>query len=178
MDLMNAKALKSQTGQIHLNRKPKGRVYEKRVCPVPTCNKVVARIHNHLKATHQVKSENVYRKLLKEAVVYKELATQSESDSGDSSEREDDEYEQVKRILKTGGIGYLRNVQDVPVDTDDSSDEDWLAVKTCEVAEKNSGMFLIMLCHLLFVQLLSWYEVQGTMYEYLVIFIVIHSNIC
>ena len=74
----NAKALRCQTGQMHSNRKIKGekerktkrRVYPRRTCNVTGCSKTPRRLENHLKDTHKITDQVIYRKLLKVSFNY------------------------------------------------------------------------------------------------------------
>ena len=93
--------------------------------------KIVCRIHNHLRDTHKIKDEKVYKKLLNKAVDHKELLTESESESS-SSEDEDSDRRLIRSLLKVGGKKYLRTVRNELLDTDDSSDEDWLETKVLQ----------------------------------------------
>ena len=60
--------------------------------------------------------------------------TESEWDTNDDSS---DEYLEVKTILSTGGKRYLNENKYIPVDTDDSSDEDWLMTTVHSMTEGN-----------------------------------------
>ena len=137
MSLMNAKALRSQTKQMHRNRVAKKRVYHPYVCPVPMCGKVIKRPHNHLKDTHRIKDKKMYQFYLDkmESFIDVDDRTESEFEEEYSSDN-DNELKVVKKILKKGGIDYLRRVKDEIVNSEDESDKDWLEVKVNEVAEK------------------------------------------
>ena len=59
-------------------------------------SKVLARLENHLVQTHKIKGDKVFKKLLKMAVVYEELKTESESSETESKY----DYEAFKKRLK------------------------------------------------------------------------------
>lgn len=139
----NAKRVKSETGQMHLSRSVTKRKYTKRNCAV--CWKPVMRIHNHLKDTHKITDKELYNKLLRESNVYKELYTETETES-DSGSEEDVlfEYQTAKRILKDRGITRLGKMVGEVVDSEDSSDDDWLERRVTELAYIKNGMHVIM----------------------------------
>ena len=120
----NAKALRSQTGQTHVNRKikpekqrkTKRRVYPRRTCNVTGCSKTPRRLENHLKDTHKITDQKLYRKLLKQAAVVKEFETESEC-SANESEDSEEEYRAVKKVIRD------TNIYDDIIDEDD---EDWV----------------------------------------------------
>ena len=100
----NAEALKIQTGPVHQNgkikpdelRKTKKRTYKKRYCSVTGCLTVLVRLENHLRQTHKIKDDKVFKKLLKMAVDYEELKTESECSETES----EDDYEALKKRSK------------------------------------------------------------------------------
>ena len=54
------------------------------------------RLENHLRQTHKIKDDKVFRTLLKMAVDYEELKTKSECSEAESK----DDYEAFKKRLK------------------------------------------------------------------------------
>ena len=126
----NATALKSLTNQIHCSRcikpeesrKTKRRVYPKKYCLVTGCSEVAVRMESHLRETHKISDDKIYKKLLREAIIQEDLETESESEC--STTGSEDEYRKFKKILKIRGGKYLaRTIGKVKV-SDDSSDED------------------------------------------------------
>ena len=148
MDKENAKLLKNQTGQMHLSKKKAKRVHEKMVCPVTDCRKIVRRIHNHLRDTHKIKDQSLYRKLLKKATPYQELDTESEFESS-SEEEDEDEYQLMKGIVRSGGANYLKGGKSNG-DSDYTSDEDWLEIKLHQVTRAKYGMCSFYVYHFIF----------------------------
>lgn len=140
VDKANAKAVKCEltSGNIrdrlpNDKRKTKPRFYKKRICPLVGCSKVVVRLDNHLRAKHKIKNDKKFKSLIKEAITYNEFSDETDDESSDSS---GDEISELKNILKTGGKQYLKAVQDMsPVDSENSSDYDWLEAKVCSAAE-------------------------------------------
>ena len=73
----NAEALNIKTGQVHQNhkikydelRETKKRTYKKRYCSVTGCSKVLVRLENHLRQTHKIRDDKVFKKLLKMALI-------------------------------------------------------------------------------------------------------------
>lgn len=122
----NARALRTQTAQMNYEgkikpeckRKGKQRHYRKRVCPVTGCAKVVVRLENHLRQTHRVDDQKIYKRLLREASYFEEYKTESDASLTDTT-GSDEEY------FKTA----IKKVKKVPVtvsDSSDTSDDDWL----------------------------------------------------
>ena len=127
----NAEALKIQTGQVHQNRKikpdelrkTKKRTYKKRYCSVTGCSKVLVRLENHLRQTHKIKDDSVFKKLLKMAVDYEELKTESECSETES----EDNYEAFKKRLKRDARKKSKKERSRVNNIKDNSDEEWLA---------------------------------------------------
>ena len=107
------------------------------MCPIPDCYKTVARLNNHLRATHKIKDDKQYKEYVK---ISRTLNIIPEKRSVDSkSEREDEEEselssseeaelykerEGLKKIIFRGGEKYLLRQENEPLS--DSDDEDWL----------------------------------------------------
>ena len=117
----NALALKSQYGLYRKRkiipdslRKTKKRKYPKCQCPVTGCSKVVARIENHLRQTHKVKCNKLFKKLMhdsKEKYV-KDLSSE-ESEEEENSSSEESDYIQLKKIVqRPQTMKYLEMVKD------------------------------------------------------------------
>ena len=144
----NAKALRSQSGQMHQGRKilsgerkTKRRNYPLKLCPVTGCSKSIRRMENHLKDTHKIKDNKLYKELLHNATVLEEFDSEPDCSISEGEESEDDDYRNFKGLLKTGGIKYLRRVEGLAVASDDSSDDDWLESTTVQMAMKKTGIF-------------------------------------
>ena len=129
----NAEALKSQTNQIHQDRSVKAegnrkttkkRRYKKDTAQSLGALQVVIRLDNHMRQTHKIMNDKVFKKLLKEALVYEELKTESETDY--SEPESESEYQVFRKLMKRGGARYLKRIKADIIDSDDSSDEDWL----------------------------------------------------
>eukprot|EP00111_Clytia_hemisphaerica_P021907 TCONS_00064402-protein len=130
----DAKGLKSQFGLYSNNgprkadgqRKTKCRSYTTRSCPVVGCSKVLVRMEGHLQNTHGLSGE-VYKTLLKEALPFKSFEededTSSSSDSESESESES-EYSVFRDILRKEKK-YIKAVEGIPVDSENSDDDDW-----------------------------------------------------
>jgi len=144
----NAAALKSQYNHRKRRaqlpddvRKSKKRCYKKRFCPVIGCSKIVVRIENHLKNAHKIKDEKLYKKYLEESKdnIVKELP-QNDSSTEYSSNDEESDYRAFQRIVALPNtINYLKRVKDVPVDSEDSEDEDWVEATSQYWDKKKKG---------------------------------------
>ena len=112
LSLENAAALKSLTNQIHCShsikpeesRKTKRKVYPKKYCPVTGCSKIAVRMENHLRETHKVSDDKIYKKLLREAIIQEDLETESECSTTGS----EDQYRKFTKILKRRGGDILQ----------------------------------------------------------------------
>jgi len=146
MEEADSIALKSQFGLNHQKRpilpveerKSKRRVYKKKSCPITGCSKVVVRIENHLRATHKIKDDRIYKKYLKMArdqIV--EQFQSSESEPSEESESET-EYRRFQAIVHKEGKEYAKKFKNIPVDSADSDDDDWFLSKAIKFAEKKS----------------------------------------
>lgn len=120
-------------------RKSKARTYQKRVCPYAGCLKHVVRLENHLKDTHKVKNLSEYRKLLRDAVYVNEnnLTEEEESMSDDNNE-----HREVIGVMRKEGkrnlLRYIEKYAEVPIDSEDSSDDDWLISQVSKAISVNS----------------------------------------
>lgn len=122
----NAKALRSNIGLSHVDRKVKNvnerkgklRFYARRLCPVTGCSKTPVRMENHLKDTHKIKDIKIYRRYLKEAEVIPQYNTESDASTNES----DDSQDERQKIEKLIDINKSAN----PIDNDEESDPDWL----------------------------------------------------
>lgn len=105
---------------------------------------MVARIENHLRDTHKIKDEDEYRKLLKGAfavidVNQTEDETESDSDSDSDCQNRLEEHKSFKKIKHSYDTKrYLENWKGLPINSDDSSDEDWLEL-CVRNSEKKEG---------------------------------------
>ena len=79
-------------------------------------------MESHLRETHKIGDDKIYKKLLREAIIQDDLVTESECSTTGS----EDEYRKFKKILKIRGGKYLARTKDKVKVSDDSSDEDWL----------------------------------------------------
>ena len=94
----------------------------KKYCPVAGCSKVAVRMESHLRETHKISDDKIYKKLLQEAIIQEDLETELECSTTGS----EDAYRKFKKILKTRGGKYLARTKGKVKVSDDSSDEDWL----------------------------------------------------
>ena len=131
---------------LHKNRpikpenepKTKRRVCKSIVCPIPDCYKTVARLNNHLRATHKIKDDTQYKEYVKisrtlniipeKRLVDSKSEREDEEESELSSSNEEAELykerEGLKKIILRGGEKYLLRQENEPLS--DSDDEDWL----------------------------------------------------
>ena len=118
-------------------RKTKARFYQKRVCPYDGCLKHVVRMENHLKDTHKVKNLKEYRELLRKAVYVRDVNSTEEEESMSDN---DNEYREIISVMRKEGksnlMRYINKYGDVPIDSEDSSDQDWLISQVAKVIRK------------------------------------------
>lgn len=149
MDKTTAKALRSQTRQNHVTRKAK-RVHKPYICPLKMCAKIVKRPHNHLKDTHKIKDNRLYRKLLDKMVPFETVSDVTESEESDtefeSDEEDREEYRLVEKIMRKSDTGYFKKNEHDPVNSEDSEDDDWLEKKVQEVRQKETGVCCYAIC--------------------------------
>ncbi|XP_057304499.1 uncharacterized protein LOC130641636 [Hydractinia symbiolongicarpus] len=120
-------------------RKTKPRFYRKKICPILGCSKVVVRIENHLGETHKIKDNKKFKAALKEAIAFEEFTPKNglSEDSATSSCSESSEREEENKIMRNGGMKYLKVAENMsPVNSNDSSDEDWFSRKVRNIAER------------------------------------------
>lgn len=153
----NARAVKSQTGSKHKTReslpddirKTKRRHYEPRQCPKSGCMKVVVRLDNHLRATHKITDDKEFRRLMRAATVYRQfLESESSTDCEYlTTDSESDEIKIIKKLYSNGEKKYLERVSDIPVDSEDSSDDDWFENKWHDVVQTKHGKISLLQYH-------------------------------
>ena len=113
----------------------------------------MSRLDNHLRQTHKAKCDKTFKKLLqdsKEMIVKdsssKESSEEEKSSSEEESSSDESDYMQFKNIVQRPHTKkYLETVKDVPVDSEDSEDEDWLVSRVKYWANKKQGKILLMI---------------------------------
>ena len=140
MNPVVAKGLRSQTGQNHRSRQPAKRKSQRFLCSVTGCSKAVKKPHNHLKDTHGIKDNILYRKLLRQMVPFKDVAIRTESEETEEDDKEQ-ERRAMKKILKKSRK-YLKRVEEANDESICSSDEDWLHGRVKELYKEKIGWFI------------------------------------
>ena len=79
-------------------------------------------MESHLRETHKISDDKIYKKLLRESIVQEDLETESECSTTES----EDKYRKFKKILQRRGGKYLARTKGKVKVSDDSSNEDWL----------------------------------------------------
>jgi len=133
-------------------RKTKRR-YPKLLCPITGCAKIVARIENHLRATHRITDNKTYKRYLNEArKVVTELPSEPEDSDESFSEKSESDYRVFQRLLRNEQ-SYIKKFDGIPVDSEDSEDEDWLISQTHYWAKREDGKILVFMFVLNFLKL-------------------------
>lgn len=113
-------------------RKSKPRLYQRRCCPYQGCSKVVSRLDNHLRQTHRIKDNVVFKKLM--VTSYCEMSDVPIEPVSDSSSTED-EIREFKNFLRSHGLKEIRSKLNRG-SSDDEEDPDWLTVTAITINQK------------------------------------------
>ena len=100
--------------------------------------KVVVRLDNHLTATHKITDDKEFRRLMGAATVYRQcLQSESSTDCEylTTDSESDNEIKIIKKLNSNGEKKYLERVIGIPVDSEDSSDDDWFESKWHDVVQ-------------------------------------------
>lgn len=111
--------------------------------------KVVVCLDNHLRATHKITDDKEFRRLMRAATVYRQfLESESSTDCEYlTTDSESDEIKIIKKLYSNGEKKYLERVSDIPVDSEDSSDDDWFENKWHDVVQTKHGKISLLQYH-------------------------------
>ena len=103
--------------------------YKSYICIYYICNfyyQEPARLNNHLRQTHAIKDDVLFKKLMKKAVpVMVDSAEPIEDDEMSGSEEELREYKDFKQFLACNGASEVERLE-LGEKCSDESDADWL----------------------------------------------------